>query len=204
MKGPTPAELDSFRREKLLMERVYQHLDGDKDATQFARDCDALIEAQIQNAGSESRNYLPFGPLKRLVCRIGFDQADYIKELFRPDGSTLYQLVPMVRSKVRRKRAARLQSAKNRLKLNSFGHFVLELEAQGFARSVALKRAQELAKLPGSSRRHLEQKFREFVQAAMSRGFVGDSRPSVTFAPRFGLSDMKARRGRPRKKTHET
>lgn len=161
-----------------------------------------MFAAHLGNAGRDKSNYLPITSLLRLARRLGLENVRYVEALSRPEGPTLYRLGVTVRNEVCRQRQHRRQRIEHKLRLEDFGRYVLELERQGLRRWAALRQAGQRAKLPGSSRRYLEQKFREFEAISSVRGYIRNLSIGSKLPPRFGLADLKARKGRSRKNAH--
>jgi hypothetical protein len=197
--GPSPEEMASFGRERDLFASLVKADEPNRGASLFACDCDALIAAYLDNAQRANAHYLPIASLLRLARRIGTENIRYIEALFRPESSTLYRLQASIRSDVLHKRQRRRRRAEYQRRLEYFGSCVLGLESRGLRRWPALERAGNLAKLYGSSRSYLQQKFREFEALSRSAGYVRTLAIGTTFPPRFNLRALKAREGRSRK-----
>ena len=205
MIGPSQEELGRYRLEVSLHERLVAVVSGDSVSAQFSRDCHAIIEAELAVKVDRQSNYLPIAPLLRLARRIGAENVRTVQSLADPTRQTLYALNVAVREPVRTKRKLRRERMENQLRLEKFGRAVLALDQRGMRRWPALQQAGRKVKLPGCSRRYLEQKFREFEEHIKGRGFISNGAIGMFISnlpPRFGIADLKARKGRTPKSAH--
>lgn len=202
MADPKPAEVAHFQIAAEIENRLRELTELGGGSYRFARDCDAILEAQWTKAGPGSRNYLPLAALLRLARHIGMEQVRYVEALLRPKGSTFFNLRLTVRKDVAKRRSLRAKQLEGRMRLQIFGERVLELERQGCGRWEALSKAGRYVRLTGSGRSYLEAQFRKFNAVCLGQGYIGTSSALGRMEPRFALADLKARQGRPPKSSH--
>lgn len=213
-----PSELIAYRRRRQLVELGSGSglLSGnDPDAAVFIRDFKAIshsLNDKLERRPAKPhgismfppfrktvvRQSLPFGPLRRMVRRVGIDELRYLFEVGSDNAMDPYRLIIRPRLDKEFSRGNRYKRHAQRADKIEFGNRVLELErdkssCEKFGRMEALQLAGAECGLKASSPRSFERYFSDFRTICTKLGYVPHPLEAFGHAPMFALADLDGR-----------